>query len=83
MQGSYSVLETVVPSLPLVPAGQLLTVLLGFRTTEDNCVDTAAADSERSQEARSWREWTGIGTLYQSLAKEETAQVPATNKKKQ
>ena len=26
-----------------------LCVLLGFRTTDDNCVDTAEADSERSQ----------------------------------
>ena len=55
--------------------GEELCVLLGFRTTDDNCVDTVEADSERSQEARSWREWTGIGTLYQNLSTEEMVQV--------
>ena len=30
-------------------AGEQLCVLLGFRTTDDNCVDTLEADSERSQ----------------------------------
>ena len=29
-----------------------LCVLLGFRTTDDNCVDTLEADSERSQVGR-------------------------------
>jgi hypothetical protein len=32
--------------------GEQLCILLGFRTTDDNCVDTVEADSERSQEAR-------------------------------
>ena len=65
-QGTFSIVETVLPSQEVVRAGEQLCVLLGFRTTEDNCVDTAEADSERSQEARSWRDWTGIGTLYQA-----------------
>ena len=64
-QGTFSIVETVVPSREVTRAGDQLCVLLGFRTTEDNCVDTAEADSERCQEARSWRDWTGIGTLYQ------------------
>ena len=64
-QGTFSIVETVVPSMEVTRAGEQLCVLLGFRTTEDNCVDTAEADSERCQEARSWRDWTGIGTLYQ------------------
>ena len=64
-QGTFSIVETVVPSREVTRAGEQLCVLLGFRTTEDNCVDTAEADSERCQEARSWRDWTGIGTLYQ------------------
>lgn len=48
--GTYCIVETVVPSteLPPVPGDQLC-VLLGFRTTDDNCVDTREADSERSQ----------------------------------
>jgi hypothetical protein len=45
------------------------------RTTDDNCVDTAEADEERSEEARSWREWTGIGTLYCGLARLNHVQV--------
>ena len=32
-----------------VDSGEQLCVLLGFRTTDDNCVDTLEADSERSQ----------------------------------
>ena len=75
VQGTYCIVETVLPSQEVLPAGEQLCVLLGFRTTDDNCVDTVEADSERSQEARSWREWTGIGTLYQNLSQEETVQV--------
>ena len=48
--GTYCIVETVVPSTELAPApGDQLCVLLGFRTTDDNCVDTREADSERSQ----------------------------------
>ena len=75
VQGTYCIVETVLPSQEVAPAGEQLCVLLGFRTTDDNCVDTTEADSERSEEARSWREWTGIGTLYQNLSMEETVQV--------
>jgi hypothetical protein len=46
-----------------------------FRTTDDNCVDTAEADEERSEEAKSWRDWTGIGTLYCGLARLNHVQV--------
>lgn len=78
-QGTYCIVETVVPSSEIPAAalgsGEQLCVLLGFRTTDDNCVDTAEADSERSQEARSWRDWTGIGTLYQNLVTEELVTV--------
>ena len=35
-----------------VDSGEQLCVLLGFRTTDDNCVDTLEADSERSQVGR-------------------------------
>ena len=38
-------------------------------------MDTVEADSERSQEARSWRDWTGIGTLYHHLSQDERIQV--------
>ena len=75
VQGTYMIVESVVPGERVVPAGEELCVLLGFRTTEDNCVDTLEADRERSEEARAWREWTGIGTLYQNLAKEDTVEV--------
>ena len=68
-------METVVPSRDVDPVGEQLCVLLGFRTTDDNCVDTAEADSERSHEARSWRDWTGIGTLYQNLNMENMVEV--------
>ena len=83
-QGTYCIVETVLPSAELDnpsesvstrDQGEELCVLLGFRTTDDNCVDTVEADSERSQEARSWREWTGIGTLYQNLSTEDMVQV--------
>ena len=74
-QGTFSIVETVVPSKEVSSAGEQLCVLLGFRTTEDNCVDTAEADSERSHEARSWRDWTGIGTLYQNLNMENMVEV--------
>ena len=53
-------METVVPSseipAPALGSGEQLCVLLGFRTTDDNCVDTAEADSERSQVGCGW--WT-------------------------
>ena len=75
VQGTYMIVESVLPSQVVVPAGEQLCVLLGFRTTDDNCVDTNEADSERSEEARSWREWTGIGTLYHNLTMEETVEV--------
>lgn len=75
VQGTYMIVESVIPGEEVVPAGEELCVLLGFRTTEDNCVDTVEADRERSEEARAWREWTGIGTLYQNLAKEDTVDV--------
>ena len=75
-QGTFSIVETVVPSEEVWRRpGEELCVLLGFRTTEDNCVDTVEADSERSQEARSWRDWTGIGTLYHHLCQDERIQV--------
>ena len=74
-QGTFSIVETVVPSEEVWRPGEELCVLLGFRTTEDNCVDTVEADSERSQEARSWRDWTGIGTLYHHLSQDERIQV--------
>ena len=73
--GTYCIVETVVPSRELQHSGEQLCVLLGFRTTYDNCVDTLEADSERSQEARSWRDWTGIGTLYQNLSMEHSVEV--------
>ena len=38
-------------------------------------MDTAEADSEMSHEARSWREWTGVGTLYQNLNMENMVEV--------
>ena len=38
-------------------------------------MDTLEADSERSQEARSWRDWTGIGTLYHHLSQDQRIQV--------
>ena len=48
--GTYCIVETVVPSRELTQTrGDQLCVLLGFRTTDDNCVDTKEADSERSQ----------------------------------
>jgi len=50
-------------------------MLRSFRTTDDNCVDTAEADEERSEEAKSWRDWTGIGTLYCGLARLNHVQV--------
>lgn len=75
VQGTYCIVESVLPSQDIRVQGEQLCVLLGFRTTDDNCVDTVEADSERSQEARSWREWTGIGTLYKNLAKEQTVEV--------
>ena len=75
VQGTYCIVESVLPSEDVLPAGEQLCVLLGFRTTDDNCVDTREADSERSEEARSWREWTGIGTLYKNLSQEETVEV--------
>ena len=75
VQGTYMIVESMVPGEMVVPVGEELCVLLGFRTTEDNCVDTLEADRERSEEARAWREWTGIGTLYQNLAKEDTVEV--------
>ena len=75
IQGTYCIVETVVPSRELHQSGEQLCVLLGFRTTDDNCVDTLEADSERSQEARSWRDWTGIGTLYQNLCMEHCVEV--------
>ena len=76
-QGTFSIVETVVPSQEVWRPGEEeeLCVLLGFRTTEDNCVDTVEADSERSQEARSWRDWTGIGTLYHHLSQDGRIQV--------
>ena len=74
-QGTFSIVETVVPSKEVSSAGEQLCVLLGFRTTEDNCVDTAEADSERCQEARSWRDWTGIQGLYQDLSSDQRLQV--------
>ena len=74
-QGTFSIVETVVPSEEVWRPGEELCVLLGFRTTEDNCVDTAEADSERRGEARSWRDWTGIGTLYHHLSQDERIQV--------
>lgn len=75
VQGTYSIVESVLPSQEVTPAGEELCVLLGFRTTDDNCVDTVEAEGERSGEARTWREWTGIGTLYQNLTQEETVEV--------
>jgi len=76
VQGTFQIVESVLPSQELcVDSGEQLCVLLGFRTTDDNCVDTLEADSERSQEARSWREWTGIGTLYHHLAQLESVEV--------
>jgi len=76
VQGTFQIVESVLPSQELCfDAGEQLCVLLGFRTTDDNCVDTLEADSERSQEARSWREWTGIGTLYHHLAQLESVEV--------
>ena len=77
-QGTFSIVETVVPSQEVWREGgegEELCVLLGFRTTEDNCVDTAEADSERRGEARSWRDWTGIGTLYHHLSQDQRIQV--------
>ena len=41
--------------------------LYTFRTTDDNCVATPEADEERSEEARSWRDWTGIGNKIKDL----------------
>ena len=38
-----------------------------LRTTDDNCVATPEADEERSEEARSWRDWTGIGNKIKDL----------------
>ena len=38
-------------------------------------MDTAEADEERSEEARSWRDWTGSGTLYSGLARLNHVQV--------
>jgi len=67
VQGTYCIVETLVPSQEIQISGDQLVVLLGFRTTDDNCVDTQEADEERSTEARSWREWTGIGSLYSGL----------------
>ena len=75
VQGTYCIVESVLPSQEVLPAGEQLCVLLGFKTTDDNCVDTMEANNERSQEARSWRDWTGIGTIYQNLSQEETVQV--------
>ena len=75
VQGTYCIVESVFPSQEVLPAGEQLCVLLGFKTTYDNCVDTMEANSERSKEAKSWREWTGIGNIYQNLCQEETVQV--------
>jgi len=75
VQGSYCIVETLVPSQEVYTAGEQLVVLLGFRTTDDNCVDTLEADEERSEEARSWRDWTGIGNLYSGLARLSSVQV--------
>ncbi|XP_023324393.1 uncharacterized protein LOC111698314 [Eurytemora carolleeae] len=75
VQGSYCIVETLVPSQELYTDGEQLVVLLGFRTTDDNCVATPEADEERSEEARSWRDWTGIGNLYTGLARLDTVQV--------
>ena len=38
-------------------------------------MDTVEADDERSEEARSWRDWTGIGNLYAGLARLASVQV--------
>ena len=75
VQGTYSIVESVVPSQEVLPAGEELCILLGFRTTDDNCVDTVEAETERSGEARTWREWTGIGTLYQNMTQEDSVEV--------
>ena len=50
VQGTYSIVESVLPSQEVIPAGEELCVLLGFRTTDDNCVDTVEAEGERSGE---------------------------------
>jgi len=34
-----------------------------------------AADEERSTEAKNWREWTGIGNLYNNLKMVKDSQV--------
>merc|ERR1711892_213047 len=75
IQGTYSIVESVLPSKPIEKKGESLCVLLGFRTTEDNCVGTKDADNERNEEARTWRDWTGIGTLYQNLVQEQNVEV--------
>ena len=50
VQGTYSIVESLYPSQEiLMREAEQLTVLLGFRTTDDNCVDTEEADEERHE----------------------------------
>lgn len=71
LQGTYSVVERVLPGYDITIAGDQLCVLLGFKTTgmgiEGSC--------KRSKETKSWREWTGISCLYTKLCQQNNVEV--------
>ena len=67
MQGTYCVLENVLPAQDIAIEGEQLCVLLGFWTTN------RTVDGRR--EAKNWRDWSGASSLYKSLSRQEQVQV--------
>lgn len=71
IQGTYCVLEHVLPDYDIPHAGDQLCILLGFWTT-NRCVDGGFS---RSKQRARWRDWTGTSSLYKKLSRQKHVEV--------
>ena len=71
IQGTYCVLEHVLPGYDIPEAGDQLCVLLGFWTTNR----TVEGGFQRSKQAQYWRDWTGTSSLYKNLSRQKNVEV--------
>ena len=71
IQGTYSIVECVLPGYDIKTGGDQLCVLLGFRTTNRSI----EGGCKRSKHTNSWRDWTGISCLYTKLSQQKNVEV--------
>jgi len=71
IQGTYCVLEHVLPGHDIPREGTQLCVLLGFWTANR----TIEGGFRRSKQRQYWRDWTGTSSLYKNLSKQKNVEV--------